>query len=56
LASLAKMLNRISKNYLDTETMFDFADLGTGAVALLYLLDDGLKAEQARQERFKTQG
>jgi hypothetical protein len=48
---LGEVLNAVSLHYAGSTTLFQFqADAG-GAISLLYVLDDGLKAEDARRER-----
>lgn len=51
LAAIADVLNTISKSYLDSTTMFEGLGAHRGAEALLYVLDDGLKADQERRDR-----
>jgi hypothetical protein len=51
LALYEAILNVISLHYQDTESKFGLASRHGGAVELIYLLDDGLKAHKAQQER-----
>jgi hypothetical protein len=51
LEAIAKVLNAIELHYLDAETAFKIGKSHSGAVSLLYVLDDGLKAEKKRSER-----
>ncbi len=53
LAAIADVLNAISKSYLDSTTLFEGLGAGHGAEALIYVLDDGLKAEEERRDRLK---
>jgi hypothetical protein len=51
LATFAELLNTISFRYTQSTTYFDFhADMG-GAISLLHIVDDGLRAEAARRDR-----
>ncbi len=54
LTSISDVLNAISLHYMDSETMFEGIGAYDGAVSLLYVLDDGLRAEEERKERIKT--
>jgi hypothetical protein len=51
LASFEAILNAISLHYSKTESRFGLGTRHGGAVELIYLLDDGMKAQKARQER-----
>lgn len=53
LARLADVLNVVEKHYLDGGTAFGVAARHNGALTLLYLLGDGLKARLEREERVK---
>jgi hypothetical protein len=53
LDSIAAVLNAVSGHYEDSETMFDIGEGSGGAVSLLYIIDDGLKAEADRQDRIR---
>jgi hypothetical protein len=54
LDAIDAVLNVVSRHYLDTTTMFSFGPDDTGAMALLYVIDDGLNAEAARRERLQS--
>ena len=45
LEAIVHVLNGISEHYMSSQIMFDFRDLSHGAVSLLYVIDDGLKAK-----------
>ncbi len=51
LGSISDVLNALSMHHMDSTTMFEGVEEPQGALALLYVLDDGLQAEQAREER-----
>jgi hypothetical protein len=51
LASLAEVLNGVSLRYLDSTTSFEVAG---GALALLYVIDDGLRRRQEAKERIEA--
>ncbi len=52
LKSISLVLNTVSQHYLESETMFDMeSEPSGGAVSLLYVIDDGLKAAAERKER-----
>lgn len=51
LASFEAILNAVSIHYSQSESRFGIGSRHGGAVELIYLLDDGLKAQKARQER-----
>jgi len=53
LDSIAEVLNAVSQHYTDSETIFDIGEGAEGAVSLLYIIDDGLKAEKDRQDRIR---
>lgn len=53
LASLAAVMNAVQKHYLDRGTAFDAASRHNGALTLLYLLGDGLRAKSQREDRLK---
>lgn len=54
LEALVEVLNAISAHYHDSTTFFDLDDGSGGAESLLYVLDDGIKAENLRRERRKN--
>ena len=47
-------MNAIEGHYRDTTIIFDGLNRFKGAEALLYIIDDGIKAEKRRQERIRT--
>lgn len=51
LASFEAILNTISLHYSKTESRFGLGSRHGGAVELIYVLDDGLRAQKARQQR-----
>lgn len=51
LTALDAVLNAVSIHYRDSTTFFDVGDTAHGAVSLLYVLDDGIKAAARRRER-----
>jgi len=53
LKAIAAVLNAVARHYLDSETAFDFGRPIAGAVSLLYVLDDGLQAQGAREKRIE---
>ena len=54
LDALVEVLNAISTHYHGSTTFFDLDDGSGGAESLLYVLDDGIKAESLRRERCKN--
>jgi hypothetical protein len=54
LQSIASVLNVISGHYMDATIAFELVRGLGGAVALLYILDDGLRTGKKRNERFRT--
>lgn len=54
LQALRDVLNAIEVFYLKQSTGFDLAAVTDGAEELLYVLDDGVKARKAREERLQT--
>jgi len=54
LSSISDVLNALSNHYMDSTTMFEGVGNGGGAVSLLYVIDDGLRAEEERNERRKA--
>lgn len=54
IESLEKILNAISEHYLDSTTAFDLGTHADGALALLYVIDDGMRAEKSRKHRIKS--
>jgi hypothetical protein len=53
LKALADVLNAIDGHYFQSETRFDLGGALGGAVSLLHALDDGLRAQEARQKRLE---
>jgi hypothetical protein len=53
LEAIAAVLNSISVYYTDAEVRFDLGVGPEGALALLYVIDDGLKIEATREERMR---
>ena len=51
LSSISDVLNALSNHYMDSTTMFEDVGNVGGAVSLLYVIDDGLRAEEERNER-----
>ena len=51
LASLSDVLNTVAAEYLDSTSFFDTLD--GDALALLYVIDDGLRADKQRRERLR---
>lgn len=54
LNSISDVLNALSTHYMDSTTMFEGVGAPDDAVSLLYVLDDGLRAEAERKERIKA--
>lgn len=54
LSSISDVLNALSNHYMDSTTMFEGVGNVGGAVSLLYVIDDGLRAEEERNERRKA--
>ncbi|HET7286256.1 MAG TPA: hypothetical protein VFI71_02260, partial [Pyrinomonadaceae bacterium] len=53
LQTLREILNSVSSRYLSSTTHFEFESDAGGALSLLYVLDDGLRLEEARRERLR---
>jgi AbiU2 len=53
LKSLTTVLNAIAGHYSDSEISFDVGGRINGAVSLLYVLNDGVKAGYAREKRLR---
>jgi hypothetical protein len=49
LAALSELLNAVSRHYLDSTTMFEFSTDRGDALALLYILRDGLEFDAERK-------
>jgi hypothetical protein len=54
LESIAKVLNTISEFYMKSTIGFDSINGPGGAEGLLYVLDDGIKADIERQKRIES--
>lgn len=54
MEALEALLNTVAEHYLNSTTDFDLGSSSGGALSLLYVLDDGLKAEKSRKERIKS--
>lgn len=53
LKAVAEVLNTVERHYCDSETGYDLGGPLGGAISLLYLLDDGLRAQEARWKRLE---
>ncbi len=53
LTAIAEVVNSLARRYLNSTIMFDWPDDHRGAVDLLYLIDDGLRAARERQDRIR---
>ena len=54
LDSISKVLNIVSEYYMQSGVVFDSIGGPGGALDLLYVLDDGLKADMARRKRIES--
>jgi hypothetical protein len=54
LKALAAVLNAVAAHYLKSETRFDMTARHNGALTLLYLMDDGLRAKEERAKRIES--
>lgn len=54
LCSISDVLNAVSSHYMESTTMFEGVGSSGGAVSLLYVIDDGLRADEERNERRKA--
>lgn len=54
LKAIADVLNAVAVHYLKSETAYDMAALRGGALNLLYVIDDGLKAIEEREKRIQS--
>jgi hypothetical protein len=52
LVSLSDVLNAVATEYLDSTSFFDTLD--GDALAFLYVIDDGLRAEKQRREQLRS--
>jgi len=53
LKVLVNFLNEITRHYKDSETMFNIPSI-QGGESLLYVIDNGLRADEERKNRFKS--
>jgi len=53
LNSIGEVLNAVTEHYADSSTIFDINKGSGGAVSLLYIIDDGLKADDERRDRIR---
>ena len=51
LEAIAATLNAVAEHYLASTTVFDFETSSGGALSLLYVIDDGLRADSERRVR-----
>lgn len=51
LDGIVALLNAVSSHYKDSASFFRLDTSAGGAVSLLYIIDDGLKAQEARRQR-----
>lgn len=54
MEALEAVLNALAEHYLNSTTSFDVGSGANGALSLLYVLDEGIKAERSRKERIKA--
>jgi hypothetical protein len=54
LSSIHAVLNAISETLLDSTLIEDVIAPGTGALALLYVIRDGVEADKVRTERISS--
>jgi hypothetical protein len=54
LNSIAEVLNAVSQYYTDSEIIFDIGEEPEGAISLIYIIYDGLKAGEERQKRIRS--
>lgn len=54
LDSIADVLNALTYHYKESEIRFGFAHGDGGGESLLYVIDDGLRAEEERRKRIKN--
>lgn len=53
LSALVEVLNPVTQHYMDTSNVFDLPGYHGDAGSLLYVLDDGVRAEAERHDRLK---
>jgi len=51
LSAISDVLNAVSSHYMDSTTAFEGIGGSDGAVSLLYVLDDGIRAAEERNNR-----
>ncbi|MHB8268696.1 hypothetical protein [Bradyrhizobium sp.] len=51
LKAIANVLNAVERRYCDSTTGYDIGGALGGAILLLYVIDDGLRAQKAREKR-----
>jgi hypothetical protein len=54
LKAISDVLNALDGHHFQSETRFDLGGPLGGAISLLYVLDDGLRAEEAEQKRLEA--
>lgn len=54
LKAIVNAMNAVDQHFTDSETRYDLLQPHHGAVALLYVLDDGLRAQERREERLRN--
>nr|WP_249168330.1 hypothetical protein [Bradyrhizobium elkanii] len=54
LKAIADVMNAVEGHYFDSETGYDLTARHSGALALLYVLNDGVKTQDERQKRIKA--
>jgi hypothetical protein len=54
IQALDAVLNGVEHHYLESETGFDMQGTAEGAMSLLYVLNEGIRAEKARKARQKA--
>lgn len=54
LQSLADVLNAIQKRYLGSTTAYSFTSSAEGAESLVYVLRDGLRRQELREEKLES--
>ena len=53
LKAIANVMNALDGHYFKSETRYDLVGPLGGAVSLLYVLDEGLRAQEAKQKRLE---
>jgi len=54
LNAIVAVMNAGDGHYCDSETRYDLGRPHRGAISLLYVLDDGIKAREAREDKLKS--